>query len=57
MSGATRTQIAKDAELLQTGEAISVEWHFFTSPVTGRIGAAPSVLDMLKDAGIGVVYH
>ncbi|GAA0680673.1 RHS repeat protein [Dyella marensis] len=57
MSGTTRAQIAKDAELLQTGEIISAEWHFFTSPVTGRIGAAPSVLDMLKDAGIGVVYH
>jgi hypothetical protein len=57
MSPKVALQIAKDEELLVGQNITAAEWHFFTSPVTGQVGAAQSVLDMLKQAGIGVVYH
>lgn len=34
-----------------------ITWSFFTSPVTGRVGAAPALLKALSDAGIKVVVH
>lgn len=50
-------QIAKDFELVQTGQIKSSTWHFFASPVTGAGGPSAPLLQALKDAGFGVVIH
>lgn len=52
-----RTQIAKDTELLQKTLVEGVNWHFFTSPVTGLRGASQPLLDALARAGIKVIPH
>ncbi|NKJ20418.1 RHS repeat protein [Dyella sp. SG609] len=57
MSPRVKNQIAKDQELLMKEIILSAEWHFFMSPTTGKVGAARSVIDMLNEAGIGVVMH
>lgn len=57
LDASTALQVAKDAELLSRGMVNGVTWNFFTSPVTGRVGAAPALLKALSDAGIKVVVH
>lgn len=50
-------QIAKDAELIAKGRIDSSTWHFFRSPITGRVGARKPLLQALKDAGIKYTIH
>jgi RHS repeat-associated protein len=50
-------QIAKDAELMQTGAVKGATWHFFTSPATGLGGPSQPLLNALQQAGIKVVTH
>lgn len=50
-------QIAKDVELMQSGEIKNAVWHFFTSPVTGKGGASQPLLDELSKNGIRAVIH
>ena len=52
-----RRQIAKDAWLLKTGQVTGAVWHFFRSSVTGKIGAADELLELLKKYGIKIVSH
>jgi len=47
-----KRQIAKDVELINTGQVNSVKWIFFESPVTGKAGASAPLLNALKAAGI-----
>jgi len=57
-SAKTLTQIRKDAWLLRYAKEINrVEWHFFRSAETGRIGADPRLLRALDDNGIPYVIH
>ncbi|UNZ49880.1 hemagglutinin repeat-containing protein [Agrobacterium tumefaciens] len=56
-SGFVEKQIEKDALLLAQGNAKGVEWHFFRSPATGKVGADPRVLDLLTQKGIPYVIH
>lgn len=51
------TQIAKDAELLKSGDIKGAVWHFFKSPVTGKVGASHPLLDELAKNGIKTVIH
>ena len=51
------TQIAKDAELINSGAIRGAAWHFFESPVTGLKGPSGPLLDALRNAGIGVTIH
>jgi RHS repeat-associated protein len=51
------TQIAKDAELLQTKQVNQVVWHFFANPTTGGIGAEQRVLNELTKNGIQYQIH
>ena len=53
----TTTQIAKDRELLNTGQVGDYTWHFFISPVTGKGGASGPLRDALKSGGINYVEH
>lgn len=57
MSPRVRRQIAVDAALKAEDKIQGAVWHFYRSAQTGRIGAAQSVLDALRDAGIRVVFH
>jgi filamentous hemagglutinin len=57
MSPRVRLQVDKELELRQTGQIVDSEWHFFRSPVTGRIGPTSSVERLLKECGIECVYH
>ena len=57
LDATTALQVAKDAELLSRGMVNGITWNFYTSPVTGRVGASPSLLKALSDAGIKVVVH
>jgi RHS repeat-associated protein len=50
-------QIAKDAELLRTGQVSGYTWHFFESPVTGLGGPSGPLLNQLQGAGIDVALH
>lgn len=47
-----KTQILKDAELINTGQITGAHWHFFTSGVTGKGGASQPLLDFLVNNGI-----
>jgi hypothetical protein len=60
-TGATRRireQVAKDVELrrLQPGRVRDVEWHFATSPSTGRVGPTPALERLLRKNHIKIVY-
>jgi RHS repeat-associated protein len=57
LSAFVRGQIAKDAELLQTGAVREVVWHFFRSPQTGLGGPTGPLLDALRKAGIRVMFN
>ena len=46
------SQIAKDAEIIESGQAQGSVWVFTRSPTTGMVGASPTVLDALANAGI-----
>lgn len=50
-------QIAKDSELVRTGQIDGAVWHFFNSPVTGRGGPSAPLMMKLQDNNIGVVVH
>ena len=49
---ATKYQILKDAALIKSRDIRGAHWHFYRSNSTGRIGADPRVLRMLKHKGI-----
>jgi RHS repeat-associated protein len=52
-----KVQIAKDVELMATGEIKGAVWHFFKSPKTGLVGATKPLLDELHKYGISYVIH
>jgi hypothetical protein len=52
-----RLQVAKDAELVATRQVAGYTWHFFRSPVTGRIGPSAPLRRALELAKIGVEVH
>lgn len=54
-----RRQIAKDAYLLQNNKqrVTDVVWHFYRSPVTGRIGGSGPLIQELWNHGITTVYE
>jgi hypothetical protein len=56
-SGFTLAQIAKDKALRDAGDVDGVEWHFFASSLSGKIGPSDTVLKALKDAGIPFYVH
>jgi len=49
-------QIDKDIALLGV-RAEEINWHFFASYTTGKIGPSATVLQRLRDAGITVYIH
>ncbi len=53
------SQIAKDAALINDpGSGVNaVIWHFFESPITGRIGPSAPLARALGEAGISIVIH
>jgi len=50
-------QIAKDAELIGARQIEGATWHFFRSPVTGRVGPSGPLLNALEQGGIIVRIH
>ncbi|WP_253593528.1 filamentous hemagglutinin N-terminal domain-containing protein [Burkholderia multivorans] len=56
-TSSVQTQIAKDVELMNSGVVNGVNWHFFTSPVTGLGGPSQPLLKALQSSGIGVIVH
>ena len=50
-------QAAKDLYLLDQGIVKRVEWHFYKSPVTGKIGPSLPLLQRLSTKGIHIVIH
>jgi RHS repeat-associated protein len=50
-------QIAKDLELLESGQIRAIEWHFFPSPITGLIGPSQALEQYLTSVGIRIVLH
>ena len=55
LSQSNAMQIAKDNELLSTGQLNSMEWRFYRSPVTGQVGGSGPLLQALND--LGIVYR
>lgn len=54
---ATLEQIAKDKRLLDADRVDGIEWHFFASGKSGTVGADPSIIKALQDAGIPYFFH
>lgn len=56
LTRATRQQIQRDVELMndRLSGVSSVEWHFGTSPITGRGGPTGPLEAELRAAGIGI---
>jgi filamentous hemagglutinin len=52
-----KSQILKDAELLREGHFQTYTWHFYRSPVTGKIGPNPDVAAALTRVGIRIELH
>ncbi|MFY0689678.1 MAG: hypothetical protein JXQ90_21075 [Cyclobacteriaceae bacterium] len=52
-----RTQGAKDLYLLRTKQVQRVEWHFYRSPRTGKIGPSLPLLKQLSQNGIFIFIH
>lgn len=50
-------QIGKDWYLMRAGKVESVVWHFYRSPITGRIGISGRLRDALEAAGIIIQIH
>jgi hypothetical protein len=50
-------QIAKDVELINSGQIQGSTWHFFQSPVTGMGGPSQPLLNALQQNGINVIIH
>lgn len=57
-SGRVRNQAANDVAAIAAGKVENVEWHFFVSPWTGRVGPCQTVLNiLLADSRISIVMH
>ncbi|HYE71050.1 MAG TPA: RHS repeat-associated core domain-containing protein, partial [Aquabacterium sp.] len=52
-----RLQIQKDVWLREAGYVNSVEWHFFGSPITNRVGLSKPLQDELTANGIQFFVH
>ena len=52
-----RTQIEKDAWLIDNGKIVESHWHFFRSPVTGKIGATKPLLKELNRDEFKIIIH
>ncbi len=52
-----KSQIQKDAELIETKAIDGSTWHFFESPVTGKDGPSKPLMDELKKNDIIVEIH
>lgn len=50
-------QIQKDAWLIDNGRIVESHWHFFRSPVTGKIGATKPLLKKLNRDGFKIKIH
>ena len=50
-------QIQKDALLLKEGTIKGSQWHFFRSPVTGKIGATKPLLKEPNRDGFKIIIH
>ena len=57
MSPSIRKQIESDAWLIKNGDIKGSQWHFFPSDESSSIGAADSVLALLKEHGIPYTIH
>src|SRR5689334_7356270 len=51
------TQVAKDAELIETRQIDGATWRFFRSPSTGLCGPSAPLRGALEQAGISIVIH
>ena len=51
-----RKQIEKDYFLMGS-ERLNVEWHFYKSPITGRVGPSKVLAELLRSKNIGVKIH
>lgn len=56
-SAFAKFQIRKDAAWKIVDEDAVIEWHFFASEISGRIGPSKAVMDDLVAAGITMVFH
>jgi hypothetical protein len=57
LDSTTKPQIAKDVALRAYGFISDSVWHFFRSPVTGKIGPDAELLQALESFGIKVKIH
>jgi hypothetical protein len=55
LSEFVQKQIAKDAELLATGEVDQVIWRFAKSPKTGKVGPTAPLREALQKEGIKIL--
>ena len=53
-----RTQIEKDVWLMNKNPLVEKSvWHFYRSPITGKIGPSGPLMEQLDNAGIKIIIH
>ncbi|MPT31993.1 MAG: hypothetical protein E2600_10090 [Chryseobacterium sp.] len=57
LTSTIKKQIAKDVELIADKEIKGSVWHFFKSPVTGKVGASKPLLQELEKNNIQYIIH
>lgn len=57
LTAGIKRQIAKDVDLVESGQLKSAVWHFFESPITGLKGPSKPLLQELERNGIRVIIH
>ena len=57
LTALVRSQIAKDRLIMATEPGSRVQWHFWRSDVTGKVGPTLPLENALKSAGIQIVIH
>ncbi len=57
LTDSVKTQALKDVELLGKNQINGIEWHFFKSGTTGKVGPSGPLKDYLEGLGIKVIIH
>ena len=57
LTSSVKNQIAKDAELIGNVSIKGSVWHFFRSPIIGKIGAFKPLLQELQKHNIKYILH
>jgi hypothetical protein len=50
-------QAQRDVALVRAKEVRLIKWHFYISPISGKVGPSPKILDLLDSLDIPYYVH